>query len=224
VRWRGPVVADLYREFGIEWNFVGGSPLQLPLGPMASAGIIDAQVAVTSTPEGRFEIQDALFKAIDGAQLEIIIENQYLWDDTMITHLLGALKRGVKVRVIVPGGTKEKFILSSLNMVAVHQLVQAGAEARGFYNPNAPEAHLHTKYFSVDNRWVMAGSANGDQRSFTDHQELDVISTEPGFVKEMRTRVFDQDWNHASKPWTYRALHIWSQPVLSLIDLAAYYF
>jgi cardiolipin synthase len=224
VRWRGPIVGDLYKEFGLEWKFVGGGMLPMPQGPFEPAGTVDGRVLVTSTPEGRFEIRDAVYAAIDGAQREILIENQYCWDKPMLQHLLGALHRGVKLKVIVPGGTQEKLTLWSLNMDAVHQLVQAGAEARGFYDAALPEAHLHTKYFAVDDRWVAAGSANGDARSFLDHQELDVVSTEPGFVGEMRARVFDHDWNEESRPYQYQAASLLSAPFRSVLDLMAYLF
>lgn len=224
VRWRGPVLADLYREFGTEWNFVGGRPLPLPLGPFAPAGDVDAKVLVTSTWEGRFEIQQAVFHAVDTAHREIAIENQYLWDEDLIGHLLGALRRGVHLRVMVPGGTAEKLTLSTLNMTAVHRLTLAGAEARGFYNPALPEAHLHTKYFEVDGTWVCAGSANGDQRSFTDHQELDVVSTQPAFVQLMQQRVFEQDWTNMAKPWSYIEPHGLGRPFTGVMDLVDYYF
>jgi cardiolipin synthase len=224
VRWRGPILGDLYREFGQEWGSMGGRPLPVPLGPFAPAGDVDGQVLVTSTPEGRFEIRAAVFDQIDHATQEILCENQYLWDEDLIQHLLAALGRGVKVRVIVPGGTKEKLTLSTLNNTALHRLVQAGAQARGFYNPAIPEAHLHTKYFAVDGRWVCAGSANGDQRSFTDHQELDVASTQPAFVQLMQQRVFEADWARMSKPWSYVEPHGLGRPFTGLMDLVDYYF
>jgi phosphatidylserine/phosphatidylglycerophosphate/cardiolipin synthase-like enzyme len=111
-----------------------------------------------------------------------------------------------------------------LNMEAVHELVLAGAEAHGFYDVNEPTRHLHTKYFSVDDRWVTAGSANGDERSFKDHQELNVTSTTPAFVFEMRQRVFDHDWNQLSRPWVYEPTSFISAPFRGVLDLMDYLF
>ncbi len=223
VRWRGPVVADLYQEFATEWRTIGGDQLPVPQAP-APAGDVDAQVAVTSVPEGRFEIRDAVFKAIDGAQREVLVEQQYIWDDDLEKHLLGAVKRGVKVRVMTPGGTKEQPVLRALNHESLKRLAAAGAEVREYLDPETPVAHLHVKYFAVDDRWVATGSANGDARSLLDHQELDVFSTSPSFVKTVRDRLFERDWARAGAPFVYKPVPWYKRPLRSLLELVDYLF
>lgn len=221
VRWSGPIVSDLYREWVQEWHFVGGPQMPVPPAP-APAGNIDAQVAVTSVPEGRFEIRDAVYKQIDQAQHEILVEQQYIWEDTLEDHLLAAVKRGVHVRVMVPGGTKENFAFADLNDDSATKLVAAGAEARAFYDPAHPEAHLHVKFFSVDGRWAATGSCNGDARSLVDHQELDVLSDSPAWVAEVNQRLFENDWANKSKPWVSQNIPWWDKPFHNLLELVDY--
>lgn len=223
VRWRGPVVQDLYREFTTEWRFVGGGQLPVPPAP-APAGDVVARVAVTSVPEGRFEIRDAVYKAIEGAQREILVEQQYIWEDGLEQRLAAAAKRGVKVRVMIPGGTKEHAILGALNNDALNRLAKIGVETRAYRDPETPVAHLHVKYFSVDDNWVATGSANGDARSLVDHQELDVFSTSPAFVAEVKQRLFEADWARAGQPWVYKKTPWYKRPLRSLMELVDYLF
>jgi phosphatidylserine/phosphatidylglycerophosphate/cardiolipin synthase-like enzyme len=152
------------------------------------------------------------------------VENQYIWEDNFEKHLLAAVKRGVKVRVMVPGGTKENAFLTPLNMETMHRLVQAGAEARVYVNPATPVSHLHAKHYSVDDNWVATGSCNADARSLVDHQELDVISTSPAFVQEVRTRLFEHDWAQASQPFVYKPATGVDKPFRGLLELLDYLF
>lgn len=223
VKWRGPVVQDLYKEFVTEWKTVGGDTLPVPPAP-APAGDIDAQVAVTSVPEGRFEIHQAVIKAINEAKHEVLVEQQYVWEDALEAALLAAIKRGVKVRVMTPGGTKEQPILLALNQDALKKLQAAGAEVREYRDPAEPVAHLHVKYFSVDDRWCATGSANGDARSLLDHQELDVLSTNPAFVKHVRAKLFEADWARAGQLFKPKPLPWYQRPLRSLLELVDYLF
>jgi phosphatidylserine/phosphatidylglycerophosphate/cardiolipin synthase-like enzyme len=75
----------------------------------------------------------------------------------------------------------------------------------------------------VDDNWVATGSCNGDARSLVDHQELDVLSTSPAFVQEVRTRLFERDWAQASQPWVYKTGGA-MKPFRGLLELLDYLF
>jgi cardiolipin synthase len=221
IEWRGPVLGPLYREFAHDWQLAGGDkPAQKP--DLTSQGTVDAQVVVTSPDEGRYEIRDAVFAAIDGAEREILIEQQYFWDDALIDRLHAAVKRGVKLKVLVPGG-EQKFVQKTCNSTELVKLVADGAEARRYVGPSG-SAHLHTKYFDVDGTWAIDGSCNGDTRSLVDNQELDVITTDAGLIKALRERLFDGDWTTYSEPFDGHDGVGGFKPIHSLLDAVDYYF
>jgi cardiolipin synthase len=221
IEWRGPVVGQLYEEYGLDWKRFGGSDLKQEADPTPVAGGMRARVAVTSSREGRYEIQDAVYRAVDNAQRTIDIENQYLWDDALIDRLLAAMKRGVKLRVIVPG--KEFTGKTAIaNMEDVNRLVKAGAQARE-YNGEPTTAHLHTKYFAVDDQWAATGSCNGDTRGFIDNQELDMLIRDQAFNVQLRERLFEADWASHSIPFQYVKAPFYKRPFRSLIELIDYF-
>lgn len=221
IDWRGPVITQLYREFAHDWSVAGGSGLRQQPVPDEFAGTVAAQVAVTSPLEGRYEARDAVFTAIDSANKEILIEQQYIWDDKFVLHLKGALQRGVKVRVLIPGG-EQKVVQRTLNGECGRQLVAAGAEVRS-YKGATEEAHLHTKYFAVDDSWAITGSMNADTRSLIDNQELDIATTDTTLIGQLRQRLFDRDWNQYSEAFVYKPASPIKKPFLNVLQLIDYY-
>lgn len=222
IKWEGPIVAQLYKEYAHDWTLSGGSTLaQAAVAPQVR-GTVHAHVAVTSPGEGRYEARNAIFHAIEQASQEIEIQQQYLWDDDLLQKLHAAVLRGVHLRIMVPNG-EQKVIQKTLNVDAINQLVKLGAEAR-FYRGITPDAHLHTKYFSVDNAWAITGSVNGDTRSLIDNQELDVVTTDPGLVGQLKNRLFERDWSQYSEPFVAASTTWATHPFHSLLDLLDYYF
>jgi cardiolipin synthase len=222
VEFRGPVVADLYREFGHDFRAAGGKAPTLQPAPGAAGGPASAQVAVTSPGEGRFEARDAIYAGVDGATRSLVIENQYLWDDRLIGKLYAALARGVRVRVMVPG-EEAKSVWRHVHAEELKKLVERGAEARIYHGVPA-DAHLHVKYYSADDRWTAIGSANGDTRAYMDNQELQVAIVDPAFAVNLRQRLFEHDWANRSKPFVYTPGTFVTRPFRSLLEIVDYYF
>jgi cardiolipin synthase len=223
IEWHGPIVPQLYGEFTYDWVAAGGGDLhQQPVQP-AATGPVTAQIAVTSPPEGRYEARDAIYKAIDLAQDEIRIENQYLWDEKLVSKLLNALARGVKVRTIVPGD-EDHGIFKFIHSETLKTLQDHGAQCK-LYVGIDPDAHLHVKYFGVDGRLVAIGSANGDTRGLMDNQELDTVIQHAGLCAEFKARLFDKDWDQFTKPFVYKpgpnVVH--TRPFQSLLEIIKYY-
>lgn len=200
VDFRGEVASQLHQEFARDWKMSGGGSLSWsPLRTGIPFGSVPARVVVTSPLEDRFEAQAALYRAIDGARKNIEIEQQFLWEATLVEKLLAASRRGVAVRVLVPERST-RLLFRALHETTLRTLVQAGAQAH-WYRGRPASAHLHTKYFSVDDRWACIGSVNGNTRALKNNQELDVEISDPQFVKALKVRLFERDWKELSAPY-----------------------
>ena len=221
IEWTGPVVGQLYAEFTHDWLLAGGRTLKQVPVPAPAAGRVAAQLVVTSPGEGRFEARDAIYRAIEGAKREIRIENQFLWDDPMVERLLAARARGVAVRVIVPGGHMGKLLIN-VHGEDLHRLQLAGAAVK-LYQGVDPDAHLHAKYFGIDDAWTATGSVNADTRALLDNQELDVITTDRRLASEVQARLFEHDWQKRSRAYEHKPGGWLLRPVRSLIELIDYY-
>ncbi|MDB5100638.1 MAG: phospholipase D/Transphosphatidylase [Cyanobacteria bacterium RYN_339] len=221
LRWEGPIVPGLYREFGYEWLASGGTaPIPSATAVQAPLGV-RAQVAVTSAPEGRYEIRDAVYQAVDAAQSEIRIEQQYLWDDRLMLRIHAALKRGVKVRAIVPG-EEDRGVFKYVHSEEMQRLIKDGGECR-LYAGDGGTGHLHAKYFGIDDHWVAVGSCNGDTRGFTDNQEIDTIFTDQDLATQLRGRLFETDWTQNTVPFVYKPSSVVVRPFRSLLELIDYF-
>lgn len=218
--WQGPIVPQLYDEFAHEWQAAGGKDV-LTAAPAAAPGNIRARVAVTSCPEGRYEIRDTIYQQVDAAQREIRIEQQYLWDTELMKRLHNALARGVKVRAIVPG-EEDKGVFKYIHSDAMKALEDAGGEAR-VYAGYGGQGHLHAKYFGVDDRFVAVGSCNGDTRGFMDNNELDAVVDDAGIASQVQQRLFEHDWAVDTKPFVYKPSSVVTRPFRSLLDIISYF-
>lgn len=221
IGFRGPVVADLYKEFAHDYKAAGGTGALRQPAPSAPAGPATAQVGVTSPAEGRFEGRDMIYQAIDGARQAIVVENQYLWDDRLVAKLYAARARGVRVRVMVPGDEAKK-VWQHVHAEELKRLVDRGAEAR-IYHGEPFEAHLHVKYYSVDDAWTAIGSTNGDTRALLDNQEVQIAVVDKAFAVNLRERLFEHDWAHRSKPFVYKPATFVTRPFRSLLEILDYY-
>jgi phosphatidylserine/phosphatidylglycerophosphate/cardiolipin synthase-like enzyme len=221
LQWQGPIVPGLYEEFGREWTASGGtSPIPPATAVQAPSGI-RVRVAVTSAAEGRYEIRDAVYQAVDEAKSEIRIEQQYLWDDRLMTRLHAALKRGVKVRAIVPG-EEDRGVFKYVHAEEMQRLIQDGGECR-LYAGDGGKGHLHAKYFGVDDQWVAVGSCNGDTRGFMDNQEIDTVFTHTELAAELRQRLFETDWQQNTTPFVYHPGSVVTRPFRSLLEIIDYF-
>ena len=110
VRLEGPVVAPVQAAFLLSWHFQGGP---LPVEPAAldrffpelpTGDGLDVEILMNDPGEGWRPIEPAFREAVSGAQRRLYVVNPYLADRTILRGLVAAGKRGVDVRVIVPGG------------------------------------------------------------------------------------------------------------------------
>jgi cardiolipin synthase A/B len=124
-----------------------------------------------SSPEtGASTVRVMYCMAISAALATIDIANPYFVPDHVSIDLFrDAVKRGVRVRVMV-AGTSNDNIVARLNSVRLYGAVlEAGVE---LYEYN--RTMMHHKIMIVDGLWWTVGTSNFDNRSFSHNEENNV--------------------------------------------------
>ena len=220
VRIEGPAVATLQWAFVNNWvrQDAGELPPLDYFPRLAPAG--DKFVRVLATePNSHSEIYKSLMVAINEAKKSVYITSAYFVPDQQIVDaLVAAAKRGVDVKLVLPG-------------VSDHGLVMYAG--RAFYEPllaggvrifQLQVAVLHAKTAVIDGAWSTIGSANIDRRSFIHNYELNVVVIDPAFGRDMES-AFNEDlrdskevtleqwrdrpWADRVKEWAARLTEYW---------------
>ena len=108
-------------------------------------------------------------------------------DELSEMALVDAVKRGVKLRMILPGPYTDTEVLRQASHAKWGRLLQAGAEIYEFQ-----PTMFHCKVMVVDGLWSSVGSTNFDNRSFrlNDEANLNIFSAE---FAERQTAIFNED-------------------------------
>jgi len=129
---------------------------------------------------------------IAAAQKSVYITTPYFLPDRSIRdELVRAEKRGVIVRVVVPGKRSDHALTRSSGRRAYGDLLKAGADVYE-YEP----AMIHAKITIVDGVWSVAGSTNIDNRSFGINDEINVAVLDPAVATKL-AKNFDEDISHS---------------------------
>jgi cardiolipin synthase len=111
-------------------------------------------------------------------------------DELTLRVLVDALKRGVRVRIIVPGEDIDTEIVRKASRASWGNLLAAGAQIYE-YQPTM----FHCKTVIVDGLLVSVGSTNIDTRSFSLNDEANLNVYDAAFAQAL-TKVFEQDLKH----------------------------
>lgn len=184
LRVRGPIVRGLQGAFAENWLEATGDVLvgtdYLPeltrtdgAGPMqlvrSSAGVGDTNVEVL------------YFLAIACARESIDLTAAYFAPrPAFVDALTDAARRGVRVRVLVPGTHIDKGFVRTAGRAVYEALLAAGVRIWE-YGPTM----LHAKTMTVDGAWASVGSVNFDNRSFQLHDEATLCVQSREFVAEL---------------------------------------
>jgi cardiolipin synthase len=129
--------------------------------------------------------------------------------------LCDAAKRGVHVRVLVPGPHIDKEFVRTAGRAAYDALLDCGVEIFE-YQPTM----LHAKTLCIDGAWSSVGSVNFDNRSFQLHDEATLCVQSERFAAQLTERFeADLDVSEAIRPGTWRdrpLLHRGAERVLGL--------
>lgn len=204
-RIEGPAVADLQRAFAESWLEATGRALDgVPPPPAEPRGESVVQVVAGSPGAGRFATYAMFLLAVEAARRSLDITNPYFLPDAAITDaLIGAARRGVRVRILAPGPIDDNLV-RRLSRGGFGRLVESGVEIYE-YGP----ALLHSKTMVVDGAWATVGSANLDNRSFAINAELNVGVSDAAFAAQVE-RAFADDLRYARRVdharWSVRGL------------------
>ncbi|MEK8090011.1 phospholipase D-like domain-containing protein [Thermithiobacillus plumbiphilus] len=173
VRITGPLVAQMQAAFAEGWQEATGEAL---LGPaiypeLAATGSDRAQIVSTSPLGAATPRLRLLFElAIRSAQKRIYIANSYFVPDAALLDALGqAARRGVDVRILLPGAYIDVPFIQPISRARLGRLLRDGVKVYE-YQPTM----MHSKYMVVDGVWSSLGSSNLDNRSFASNNELNV--------------------------------------------------
>lgn len=219
LRLRGPAAVALQKLFCESWHGEAGVT---PPGCDAIASKApktgDATVHIVSggPHHNRSYIHNAYRLAIGGASQSIIIANPYfLPGPRVIRSLLKAVRRGVRVHLILPA-MSDVPLVSLLSRGTYSPLLKGGIE---IYERQGTV--LHAKVMLIDGCWSIIGSANLDHRSFHRNFEVNVIVDGKGFGNqvaemlagdlEMSRRVLLDE--HERRGWFVRLLERLVQPI-----------
>lgn len=211
-RLQGPAVAHMQAAFVDNWIKATGEVLQGPsyFPAIAAAGTQRAQMFRSSPTEGSESVRLMYLLSIAAARRTVRIATAYFVpDDLSLETLVAALKRGVKVQILLPGEKNDAWITRSASRARWGELLAAGAEIYEFQ-----PTFFHCKVMVVDEVWVSVGSTNFDNRSFRLNDEANLNIYDDAFAGE-QVAVFMRDLKRAKRvdarewrqrPWTERVL------------------
>ena len=206
-RIEGPAVAQMQAAFVDNWTKVKGVVLHGDgyFPPIESVGEERAQIFMSS-PEGGAESMHLMYLlSIAAARRSIDLSMAYFVpDDLSRDALVSAMKRGVRLRIIVPGRKTDAALVRSAGRGTWGPLLEAGAEIYE-YQPTM----YHCKVMVVDGQWVSVGSTNFDTRSFRLNDEANLNVYDAAFARR-QVADFENDLRKARRitaaEWSSRPL------------------
>lgn len=201
---QGPAVAALQREFLNNWTqqthqVLKGSNF---FPTLREQGKTLVRIIASGPDDGDQEIYQAYLLAIRTARQSVHLTCAYFVPDVqMLQALTQAARRGVDVKIILPG-VKE----SGLAFFAGHSFYSEML-ASGIRVYQLKIAVLHAKTAVVDGTWSTVGSTNIDTRSFLHNYEVNAVVYDAALGQAMEA-AFEEDLNYSAeisaKQWEQR--------------------
>jgi cardiolipin synthase len=186
----GPVVAQMQSVFIDNWIKVTGEVLHGPsyFPPLTAAGSSLAQMFSSSPSGGSESMQLMVLLAVTAASRSIDLSAAYFVPDALtLRALVAAQKRGVKLRIVVPGQHIDSDTVRGASRAMWGPLLSAGATIAE-YRPTM----YHCKVMIVDGLLTSVGSTNFDNRSFRLNDEATLNIVDPAFARA-QTTTFEAD-------------------------------
>lgn len=192
---QGPIVAELQRLFVSVWAAGRDAPLLAGASyfpDLPAEGRFILRVVSSMAENEAYEVYLAYRNAFAHARETIWITQGYFSpDQAFLDALKNAARRGVDVRLLLPGLT-DSWITISSSRAHYTELLEAGV--RIFERRDVLQ---HAKTAVIDGVWSLVGSTNLDFRSFIHANEANLVVWSGTFAAEMeRQFLSDQEKNH----------------------------
>ncbi|MFZ6658150.1 cardiolipin synthase [Undibacterium sp. TJN19] len=220
IKIEGPAVAALQWVFLDTWSSESSIELadKLYFPPLKEKGNKLVRI-LASDSESNHAIYKAYMLAIQEAKKSIHITSAYFVPDAQILQaLIAAAKRGVEVKLVLPGVTDSGLVFHAAQSF-YSEMLEGGIQ---IYQLQV--AVLHAKTAVIDEVWSTVGSTNIDTRSFLHNKEINVVIIDPEFAQAMEnafkedlrlsTKININEWQQRPftnkfKEWMARRLEYW---------------
>jgi len=179
----GPAAYDLDRLFREVWFLHTGRWFESVGDPLAARGPSPVKVAANQELLKRFVIREGYVNALRAARREVSIANAYFLPGWRIRRELAhAAKRGVSVRVMVPGHSDSRAVGYAVR-AQYDYLLARGVRIFEWQGPM-----MHAKAVSVDREWCSVGTFNLDHRSLMHSLEVNLNVLDRALASDLAAR------------------------------------
>jgi cardiolipin synthase A/B len=196
VRIEGPVVTELQAAFQENWSETTGETLagEALFPRIPAAGSVPAEIVASSSRYAGADVERLYAVALAASEKTIDIANSYfLPDRTAVALMTAAARRGVRVRILVPGKVNDVPATKTAGRAAFGDLLAGGV---GIWEYGG--TMFHQKSMVVDGLFSTLGSANFDNRSFRLNEEDNLAAYDPETAKRLE-EMFERDLARAHR-------------------------
>ncbi len=194
----GPIVNELFDTFKKSWTTWGGEKIFFR-GTNEKAQNKVPKDSVPALPifvysgKGRKRMRNLLRYSIDQAQASILLTTAYFIPSRrLIEKLETAVRRGVKVELLVPGKS-DVPAASYAGRAFFSRLLKSGIEIYTYLGEM-----LHAKTYLFDQCWSIIGSTNLDYQSLMYNDEGNIGILDSSFASKM-TEIFEEDLRNSAQ-------------------------
>jgi cardiolipin synthase A/B len=186
----GPINDVLQQSFVADWNIASGENLEAPLIDNPQEAAQKEFMLIHSNGDAVYRF---FYKKIQRAKKSILIGSPYFIPGKKMNRaLLRALKRGVKLTLLIPM-KPDHILVQEASFLYLKPLLESGAEIYQFH-----EGFYHSKVLMFDEEICDIGTANFDFRSFFFNDEINCIFTEKAYIQEVK-KVIESDLARSEK-------------------------
>jgi cardiolipin synthase A/B len=183
----GPIAKKLLEEFSKSWTIWKGDPIKFQKDIRPIKDGLPVLPIFASSARGRRQMRKLLYYSINSALKSVFLTTAYFTPSRRMLQILeNAVKRGVEVKLLLPGRS-DIYSAHYAGRAFFAKLLRAGVR---IFNYQGEILHAKTSVF--DEIWSIIGSANLDFQSLRRNDEGNVGIIDRQFGKQM-VDIFNED-------------------------------